>query len=791
MNDRKERKRRICSEKRREKSRDAARSRRGKENELFAELALQLPLPQGMAQYLDKASIVRLTLSYLHLRTVLSNIGTEDVKTSKTDDLLSSMLDNFLLLLSQSGHVVYSSEAITKHIGINQMELIGQNIFEFIHPCDQEEIRDILSFKQDSLKSGQQDYDFFIRMKCTLTNQGRTVNIRSASWKMLHCIGRVRHPCPVPASCRTPNGCLVLLCESIPFPDSMETKENQNMFLSRHNVDMCFTDCDHRVKDLVGYDASELVGRSVYEYYHALDTDHIRKTHQSLVTKGQASTRHYRLLAKKGGYVWAQTDAAVIYNNRSGQPQCVICINYVLSGLEESEVVFSLEQTKNLLKPYTSNMPISQSVDFFAQTPEELAQLAPEPGDTIVPLNFNNEDTELPDLNQSYSDPLGYTPEIFRTKKGGAFKKEFQMYFSEKQINSNVEEPRKLPRGNYNASSFSNHDVSEEQLYSQPVKFIESMFEWDYEGQNRVGLQNDLSELDLETLAPYIPMDGEDFQLTPISYDTKEGVSSLPESEDCAYEATFPAPEQTDENYTISPSSSLKDVHSCFPTKLEAPSHFQQTANTPQRSLNPLFNSVVYQFWSEQKPPAHCMQPSGHRLGAVTPLGAGRGCSGPGCDNEIPQKRRKQNDCFNPIQCNTEYVCSSLWERQQTLWKRKKTYLKPRKITGFLTWADRDPYLWNAGTAGSHSYVHDVNRNATLQMSLAPNIGHHLNRTSLSPENLPERTGLSNCLLHPALDRSVLPVLTRWECEVNAPLTGPSRLLHGAEILRVLDQAAL
>ncbi|XP_039625224.1 hypoxia-inducible factor 1-alpha-like isoform X4 [Polypterus senegalus] len=750
MNDRKERKRRICSEKRREKSRDAARSRRGKENELFAELALQLPLPQGMAQYLDKASIVRLTLSYLHLRTVLSNIGTEDVKTSKTDDLLSSMLDNFLLLLSQSGHVVYSSEAITKHIGINQMELIGQNIFEFIHPCDQEEIRDILSFKQDSLKSGQQDYDFFIRMKCTLTNQGRTVNIRSASWKMLHCIGRVRHPCPVPASCRTPNGCLVLLCESIPFPDSMETKENQNMFLSRHNVDMCFTDCDHRVKDLVGYDASELVGRSVYEYYHALDTDHIRKTHQSLVTKGQASTRHYRLLAKKGGYVWAQTDAAVIYNNRSGQPQCVICINYVLSGLEESEVVFSLEQTKNLLKPYTSNMPISQSVDFFAQTPEELAQLAPEPGDTIVPLNFNNEDTELPDLNQSYSDPLGYTPEIFRTKKGGAFKKEFQMYFSEKQINSNVEEPRKLPRGNYNASSFSNHDVSEEQLYSQPVKFIESMFEWDYEGQNRVGLQNDLSELDLETLAPYIPMDGEDFQLTPISYDTKEGVSSLPESEDCAYEATFPAPEQTDENYTISPSSSLKDVHSCFPTKLEAPSHFQQTANTPQRSLNPLFNSVVYQFWSEQKPPAHCMQPSGHRLGAVTPLGAGRGCSGPGCDNEIPQKRRKQNDCFNPIQCNTEYVCSSLWERQQTLWKRKKTYLKPRKITGFLTWADRDPYLWNAGTAG-----------------------------------------LSNCLLHPALDRSVLPVLTRWECEVNAPLTGPSRLLHGAEILRVLDQAAL
>lgn len=53
---------------RKEKSRDAARSRRGKENYEFYELAKLLPLPPAITSQLDKASIIRLTISYLKLR---------------------------------------------------------------------------------------------------------------------------------------------------------------------------------------------------------------------------------------------------------------------------------------------------------------------------------------------------------------------------------------------------------------------------------------------------------------------------------------------------------------------------------------------------------------------------------------------------------------------------------------------------------------------------------------------------------------------------------------------------
>lgn len=53
---------------RKEKSRDAARSRRGKENYEFYELAKMLPLPSAITSQLDKASIIRLTISFLKLR---------------------------------------------------------------------------------------------------------------------------------------------------------------------------------------------------------------------------------------------------------------------------------------------------------------------------------------------------------------------------------------------------------------------------------------------------------------------------------------------------------------------------------------------------------------------------------------------------------------------------------------------------------------------------------------------------------------------------------------------------
>ena len=54
----------------RDKSKNAARNRREKENSEFYELGKLLPLPAAITSQLDKASIIRLTTSFLKMRQV-------------------------------------------------------------------------------------------------------------------------------------------------------------------------------------------------------------------------------------------------------------------------------------------------------------------------------------------------------------------------------------------------------------------------------------------------------------------------------------------------------------------------------------------------------------------------------------------------------------------------------------------------------------------------------------------------------------------------------------------------
>ncbi|NXX56239.1 HIF3A factor, partial [Scopus umbretta] len=57
---------------RKERSRDAARCRRSRETEVFYQLAHTLPFARGVSAHLDKASIMRLTISYLRVHRLLA-----------------------------------------------------------------------------------------------------------------------------------------------------------------------------------------------------------------------------------------------------------------------------------------------------------------------------------------------------------------------------------------------------------------------------------------------------------------------------------------------------------------------------------------------------------------------------------------------------------------------------------------------------------------------------------------------------------------------------------------------
>ncbi|XP_023242372.1 hypoxia-inducible factor 1-alpha-like [Centruroides sculpturatus] len=344
------------SEKRKEKSRDAARCRRGKETEIFFQLADQLPLPRDISSQLDKASIMRLAIGYLkiwHLLDPSRSSTTAKKSVSPLDCYFAKALEGFLIVLSEEGDMVYLSESVNHYLGLTQIDLMGHSIFDFTHPCDHDEIREMLCIKSDAEQKLPIPRSFFVRMKCTLTNKGRNVNLKSATYKVIHCTGHVvGNNVPVQAEEKkiqdnnnlTYN--LVTIGEPIPHPSNIEVPLDRQTFLSRHNLDMKFTYVDERISNFLGYNKDELLGKSVYSYYHALDIAVLEKNYKILFSKGQCETEYYRFLAKHGGYVWILTQATLIYENNSSKPQCVVCVNYVLSGTVNKDEIVSTEQVK-------------------------------------------------------------------------------------------------------------------------------------------------------------------------------------------------------------------------------------------------------------------------------------------------------------------------------------------------------------------------------------------------------------------------------------------------------------
>ncbi|KAM9715919.1 endothelial PAS domain-containing protein 1 isoform 2-T2 [Menidia menidia] len=362
-------------EKRRAISREAARRRRRVESDVFRDLSRLLPLQPSVRAHLDKPSIIRLSLSYIRMHTLLKEtVGTNaeakhtyraggegvrgldccaqrDVQEKVTEELMSSgesntylrILEGFLMVLSTEGDMIFLSDNVSKYMGLTQTELMGHNIFEYTHPCDHEEIRHNLRLNAEEVYSSQKR-DFILRIKSALTHRGRSTSLKSATWKVLHCQGRVKT-----RVASSSVSCILLTCRPLPLSHTLLSSHS---FTSQHSMDMRFTYCDQRVTSLLGYRPEELLGRSIYDLCHTLDTNCLNKNHLNLCLKSQSVSGQYRMLVRGGGYVWVESHGAVIPSVRtsktrssSHQPLCILCVTYVLSGVEEPSLMLSLDQT--------------------------------------------------------------------------------------------------------------------------------------------------------------------------------------------------------------------------------------------------------------------------------------------------------------------------------------------------------------------------------------------------------------------------------------------------------------
>ncbi|KAK2717258.1 hypothetical protein QYM36_007398 [Artemia franciscana] len=280
---------------------------------------------------------------------------------------LLQTLDGFIFVVAPDGKIMYISETASVHLGLSQVELTGNSIYEYIHPDDHEEMATVLNHIPNfPVRHAQIGLDieieraFFLRMKCVLAK--RNAGLTTGGYKVIHCSGYVKLrgiQTDNPMDSTMQQVGMVAVGHSLPPSAITEVKLHQNMFMFRASLDMKLIFLDARVSVLTGYEPQDLIERTLYQYVHAADIAHIRYSHHILLYKGQVTTKYYRFLTRGGGYVWIQSYATIVHNSRSSRPHCIVSVNYVLSEVECAEIEMSVEQT----------IPMNSERDISVATP--------------------------------------------------------------------------------------------------------------------------------------------------------------------------------------------------------------------------------------------------------------------------------------------------------------------------------------------------------------------------------------------------------------------------------------
>ncbi|XP_033756893.1 aryl hydrocarbon receptor-like [Pecten maximus] len=287
---------------------------------------------------LDSQTIFRLVISYFRLKVLFKAIclpGEADESTDGTAEEeeerhiaekyfegknISQILDGFLLVVATDGTILYASDNVLQYLGFNQVDLLHRCIYGVIHPDDHFDLK--LVFEQPSVPgdSGchQQRGDnqetarptsFICRMKC--------FNGTAAGYLKIHCVGKVDN-FPELASKSTGSFLQVIRLYCQPFMltgNDINDDLKQNVFWSKHDMDLKINELDKKAAAMTGYDVDELDGRSIYDFVHPEDVAAFASCHKSLVESTEVQTSYFRFITKDNDLIWLHSRGKVISKN--------------------------------------------------------------------------------------------------------------------------------------------------------------------------------------------------------------------------------------------------------------------------------------------------------------------------------------------------------------------------------------------------------------------------------------------------------------------------------------------
>merc|ERR1719397_1764213 len=358
--------------------------RRDKMNTYISELSSMIPTCKAMSRKMDKLTVLRLAVQ--HLKAIRGSLDSYTEGNYKppmlTDKELKQLIipsaDGFLFVVdSARGRILYVSESVSQTLNFSHQDLIGQSLFDILHPKDIPKVKEQLSNCDSTprerlidsktllpVKGGDVPQSitrlhpgarrvFFCRMKCKQADQmpikveeevnpGPMLNSgysSGSSTSSTNAAGRKKKK-----SVNTDKKYLSIQCtgylKSWPLTKvGLEPEATHGVeFTSRHSTDGRFSYVDQRVTLLLGYLPQELNGTSLYEHIQYDDIPAISECHRNALKSPQeVQSPFFRFRAKDGKFVKLESKWKQFRNPWTKEIEYLICKNHMLITNEKME----------------------------------------------------------------------------------------------------------------------------------------------------------------------------------------------------------------------------------------------------------------------------------------------------------------------------------------------------------------------------------------------------------------------------------------------------------------------
>lgn len=266
-------------------------------------------------------------------------------RTNPLDDSISQANEGFCAVISMhDGLVLYTTPSICTALGYLKDAWIGRSFIDYVHPKDKATLADqikngIVSPQEERPKgiNGRRASLFCGLQKYTRSFAHQSINkeARSNLYLPFHLTLSFRDFRD--RTTEQQHKAMFLVVTAQPVHSAYKAPEEtiiSSVFTTRHNATCYLSHVDPDVVQYFGYLPQDMVGRSLFDFYHPEDLPFIKDIYETVIKLEGASFRSkpYRFGIQNGDYVVLETEWSSFINPWTKKLEFVVGQHRILKG---------------------------------------------------------------------------------------------------------------------------------------------------------------------------------------------------------------------------------------------------------------------------------------------------------------------------------------------------------------------------------------------------------------------------------------------------------------------------